>query len=399
MNFSYYIAKRYLRSASKNNAINIINGIAGIGIVVVSAALFIFMSVFSGLIDFSLSFSNSIDPDVKAESKLGKSFDISAAQEQQLHHIKGIAHYSKVVEERVLFMFKGKEMVTYIKGVDSTFTLVSTVKGAIIEGRWMNTNTVECAVGYGISDKLSIGLIDVNNLLEVYVPKPGKGPVDNTEDAFVHAQLVPTGVFAISEELDSKYVFADLGFVQGLLGYKPNRVTAIEIALTPGADESAVMREVNTLFGNKLNIKNRTQLNASLYKMLNTENLVLYLIGTLVNVIALFNLIGALIMMVIDKKSNLKTLHSLGAEVRDLRKIFFLQGTLLTVIGCIAGILIGAGVILLQQHFQLIMITPTLAYPVKFTVQNILIVLATVILLGCLASFIASRRINAKLLK
>jgi lipoprotein-releasing system permease protein len=399
LNFPFYIAKRYLRSASKNNAINIINRIASLGIIVGAMALFIVLSVFSGLIDFSLSFSNTIDPDLKANPTLGKSFYITSAQEQKIKDIDGIAAYSKVIEERVLFLFNNKSEIAYVKGVDSLFTKVSTIKKSLLNGQWPQPNTVQVVVGYGISEKLGLGLLDVNNPLEVYVPKPGKSQMDNPDDAFKKSVLVPVGIYAISEELDSKYVFADFAAVRELLGYKPNQVSGIEFRLKPDADEAKTIGALQSVFNNKITIKNRAQLNDALYKMLNTENLVLYLIFTLVIIIALFNLIGALIMMILEKKGNLKTLYNLGVEVKSLRRIFLLQGTLLTIIGGLIGLGLGIIAVIIQQQFQLVMITDSLAYPVVFSFKNLLIVLATIVSLGFIVSLIASSRVSKKLLE
>jgi len=156
--------------------------------------------------------------------------------------------------------------------------------------------------------------------------------------------------------------------------------------------------QLQTILQTKITVKNRAQLNESLYKMLNTENLAVYLIFTLVIIIALFNLIGALIMMILDKKANLKTLLNLGTEIKDLRKIFLLQGTLLSVFGGLIGLILGIAIVLLQQHFELVMITPTLAYPVQFTIENVLIVFGTIVSLGFIASLIASSRVSKKLL-
>ena len=398
MIFPLYIAKRYLRSASKNNAINIINAIASVSIVVGAAALFIVLSVFSGLKDFSLSFSNDFDPDLKAIPANGKTFFISKQQEQQLQAIDGIENLSKVSEERVLFSFDGKEQVAYLKGIDAQFGQVNAVTKTIFQGQWLEENSSQVVLGYGIGNKLSLGLYDYNNPLEVYVPKPGRGAIESADDAFTRAVLAPVGIYAINEELDNKYVFADLGLVQELLNHQPNQLSALEIRLKPGADESAITNQIKKILPQLL-LKNRAQLNESLYRMLNTENLAVYLIFTLVLILALFNLVGALIMMILDKKSNLKTLSDLGAPLSYLRKIFLLQGTLLSVIGGTVGLLIGAAVILLQQHFQLVMITPTLPYPVVFSLSNLLVVLATIISLGFLASWIASSRVSNKLLE
>jgi lipoprotein-releasing system permease protein len=398
LNFPLYIAKRYIFSNSKNNAINIINRIASMGIIVGAMALFVVLSVFSGLKVFSLSFSNNIDPDIKITSTLGKSFFVSPIQENKIKEIEGVASYTKILEERVLFTFNGKQEVTYLKGIDSNFNKVNEIKKTLYNGIWLNPNTDEVVVGYGIAQKFSLGLLDFNNSLAILVPKPGKGAIENPAEAFNEMEVFPVGIYAISEDLDSKYVFADLGLAQELLEYKPNQISGIEVKMKKDADENAIVSKLKTIFNNKINLKNRAQLNESLYKMLNTENLAVYLIFTLVIIIALFNLIGALIMMILDKKANLKTLLNLGTEIKDLRKIFLLQGTLLSVFGGIIGLTLGIAIVLLQQHYELVMITPTLAYPVVFSIENVLIVLATIITLGFIASLIASSRVSKKLL-
>jgi lipoprotein-releasing system permease protein len=399
LNFPLYIAKRYIFSKSKSNAINIITGIASMGIIVGAMALFVVLSVFSGLRDFSLSFSNNSDPDLKVNPSKGKSIFITPTQESQLKNIEGIASYSKIIEERVLFYFDGKEQVTYLKGVDANFVKINDISKSLFNGQWLKPNTYQVVIGYGISEKLSLGLFDFNNNFEVFVPKPGKGTIENPEQAFNKSVLIPVGIYAVSEDIDSKYVFADIRLAQELLEYKPNQISGIEIKTKPNADEVAIQSQIDKIFNTTVEVKNRAQLNATLYKMLNTENIAVYLIFTLVIIIALFNLIGALIMMILDKKSNLKTLFNLGTEVKDLRKIFLLQGSLLSVFGGILGLLLGIILVVLQQQFNWVMITPTLAYPVVFSIENVLIVLATIITLGVLASLIASSRVSKKLLE
>ena len=399
MNFPFYIAKRYTVSFSKSTAINIITGIASLGIIVSAMSLFVVLSVFSGLREFSLSFANDTDPDLKISGTTGKSFEISPEQDTQLKNSKTIALYSKVVEERVLFYFNGKEQVAYLKGVDSIFKNINPFDKKFYGGQWLNPNTSQVVVGLGITNKLSMGLFDYNNPFEVFVPKPGKGTIESPNDAFNKAVLVPIGIYAINEDLDNKYVFADLGLAQELLQYKPNQVSAMEVKLKPNTTDDAAIAELKTIFKNKVTVKTRAQLNDSLYKMLNTENIAVYLIFTLVIVVALFNLVGALIMMILDKKGNLKTLFNLGAEIRHLRGIFLLQGSLLTFTGGIIGLLLGIIIVILQKQFSLIMVTPSMAYPVVFSFTNILIVLLTIMVLGFLASLIASSRVSKKLLQ
>jgi lipoprotein-releasing system permease protein len=368
------------------------------GVIIGALALFVVLSVFSGLKEFSLSFTNAIDPDLKLNSTLGKSILITPEQERQIKQIEGLISYTKIIEERVLFTFDGKQEVTYLKGIDSLFTKVNPIEKNLFNGQWLAPNTNQVVVGYGIAQKFSMGLLDFNRPLQVFVPKPGKGAIENPEQAFNQSDLLPIGIYTINEDLDSKYIFADLGLAQELLEYQPNQVSGLEIKIQKGANEKAIIEQLQSIFKNTITVKNRAQLNESLYKMLNTENIAVYLIFTLVIVVALFNLIGALIMMILDKKGNLKTLFNLGVEINDLRKIFLLQGTLLSFFGGCIGLLLGIGIVILQQQFQLIMITPTLAYPVVFTLENVLIVLGTIISLGFIASLIASSRVSKKLL-
>ena len=399
MNFPLYIAKRYLFSGSKNTAINIITFIASAGIIVGAMALFVVLSVFSGLRDFSLSFANDFDPDLKAVAKIGKTILISPEQENEISQLEGVANFSKIIEERALFTFNGKDQLANIKGVDQNFPLVNQVEKTIFQGQWIEENTEQVVVGHGISQKLSMGLFDLVNVFETFVPKPGKGTIDSPEGAFNRSVLVPVGFYFINEELNQKYVFANLNIVQELLDYKSNQISGFELKLEPKADESEIVESLEKIFQNNIIIKNRAQLNESLYKMLNTENLVLYLIFSLVIAVTLFTLIGALIMIIIEKKSNLKTMYSLGSDLSDLRKIFLYQGFLICLIGGIIGLFLGIVLTLLQQKFGFIMINTSMAYPVRFSIFNIVIVISTIALLGFLASWIASSRVNKALLE
>jgi lipoprotein-releasing system permease protein len=376
----------------------VINYIASMGIIVGTMALFVVLSVFSGLKVFSLSFTNEIDPDLKMTSTLGKSFFISPDQEKEIKNIEGVASYTKIIEERVLFLFKDKQQVTYLKGVDSVYPVVNDIKKKLFNGQWLKPDTYQVVIGYGIAQDFSMGILDFENPLQIFAPKPGKGAIENPEEAFNKTDVLPVGIYSVSEELDSKYVFADLGLAQELLMYQPNQISGIELNLKLNADENAVKTKLQTIFKNKITLKNRAQLNESLYKMLNTENIAVYLIFTLVIIVALFNLIGALIMMILDKKTNLKTLFNLGTPIHHLRKIFLLQGTLLSIFGGVIGLILGVVLVVLQQQYELIMITPTLAYPVVFTVENVLIVMGTIVSLGFVASLIASSRVSKKLL-
>lgn len=398
MSFPFYIARRYTISRSKSTAINIITGIAATGIIVSTAALFIILSVFSGLKDFSLSFTNATDPDLKLTPLSGKSILVTPEQEATLNQFKNIQAYSKIVEERVLFYFDGKEQVAYMKGVDSLFAVVNPIKKSLF-GQWIRPYTADAVPGAAIMNKLSLSFNDFNRDFEVFVPKAGKGAIQSAEDAFNKSVLVPVGAYNINDDQDGKYVYVDVALAQELLQFKRNQYTSIEFKLMPGADEASMRKDIEKLFGNKVILKNRQQLNDSLYKMLNAENLVTYLFCSLVVVLTLFCLAGALIMLILDKKENIKTLYSLGAEIKNLRKIFFYQGIFITALGTAFGLALGTAVVLIQKYYTVVMITATMAYPVEFNVMNLVIVLLTIFILGIFASRIAAARVSKKLME
>lgn len=399
MSIALYIARRYTITRTKSTAINIITGIAATGIVVSTAALFVILSVFSGLKDYSLSFTNTTDPDLMLSPATGKSFMVSAQQQKELHALKDIAAYSKIAEERVLFYFDGKEQVANIKGVDSAFTTVIPIKKYLAAGQWLQHNTTQAVAGYAIANKLSMALFDFNRDFEVFVPKAGSGAIQNPDDAFTKTVLVPMAFYAINDDLDSKYVYVDLTLAQELLRFKANQFTSLEFKLKPGTDEADIRQKIETIFKGNVVLKNREQLNDSLYKMLNAENLVTYLFCSLVVVLTLFCLAGALIMLILDKRENIKTLYSLGADIKSLRNIFFYQGIFITTIGAAFGVALGTAIILIQKHYSVIMITGSMAYPVNFNAANIFIVLATIFTLGILASRIAAGRVGKKLVE
>lgn len=398
LNFSLYIAKRYLKSSAKIKAINIISRISSLGIIVGTAALFVVLSGFSGLVDFSLSFSNQTDSDLNVGAKVGKTFELTDKNFTKIKEIDGVALCSKVVEERVLFVYSGKDQVAYLKGVDRSFINVNGFTNTIAEGEWLKYNTAQVVVGAEIARKLSLGLMDVNNPLEVFVPKPGTGTIENPDDAFRKSVVLPIGIYAVMDDIDAKYVFSDLRLAQELLGLSDNQISNLEIKLQADANEDVVREKIMSVLGNGIVIKNRLQMNDALYKMLNTENVVVYLIFTLVIILLLFAFVGAIIMMVLDKKSNLKTLYNLGVEIVDLRNIFLYQGTLLCLIGSLIGLLLGIAIVFVQINYNILMINDVMAYPMKFTVQNAVVVFFTIVVLGLCASFIASRRINKKML-
>lgn len=397
MNFSLYIAKRYLFTKSKNNAINIISIIAAFGIIVGSASLFIVLSGFSGLKDFSLQFSTYSDPDLKLFPAQGKTIIFSEGDFQKLKNIDGIASYSKVIEERVVLNNDVKNEIVTLKGVDQNYPQ-ATIDSMLVEGQWMESGTDQIVTGWGTSHALSIGVFDFSNPLKIYVPRPGQGQLTSLKGAYNVINVANSGVFQINQEIDNSIVFTNFDTAKDLLEYNDNQVSAIELIVSK--DIKTVRHDIETAFGNSIIIKDRAQLNDALYKMLNTENLAVYLIFTLILIIALFNVIGSIIMMILDKKKNLNTLYNLGASITDIRRIFFLQGSLMSVVGGFLGVCIGYVLIVNQIHGPdalKVMLTPSLPYPATLKLSNFIVVIITITILGILASKIASTRITKTL--
>lgn len=402
MSFSTYIAKRYLRSKSSNNAINFITYIAIVGIILGSASLFVVLSGFAGLREFTLQYTTIIDPDLKAETTLGKSFILESNSESKLKTIAGIASYSKIVEERVIGSFDGKKQPLFIKGVDSNYTKVNKVDSILWQGSWLTNKTSQVVVGYGVSNSLNIGLLDYGKRITLFVPKPGKGQITSLEQAFNKVETVNVGVFTVNEKLDDNYIFAAIEVAQELLSFKDNQITNIEFKLKEGADEDEVKSQIQAVLGDNITLKNTQQLNDALNKMLNTENLMVYLLLTLVSIILIFNVIGSLIMMILDKKRTLTTLYSIGATLKDIRRIFFIQGAAMTIIGSLLGLFIGYLISLNQIYgpeFLKVYITPNLPYPLAIKFENMLLVFITITILGIIASKIASARITKDMVK
>ena len=393
-----YIAQRYLVSKSGTNAVNIITLVSVISIIIGTMVLFIVLSAFAGLKEFNLASTSIIDPDLKVLPAKGKFITFTKDQEEQLKNTAGIQAYSRIIEERAYLSYEGKTSLAFLKGVDEHYLDVTSMDSTIFFGKWPEVGEPEVAMGYLVRKRLDLNVGDYGSLVSIMTPKPGTGQITDISQAFNSSKAMTSGVFQAGEGLDNDHVFGNIDFVGALLEYPINNISTLEIKTTPEADEDRLRETLNTLFTNDVLIKNRIELNDALYKMLNTENLALYFICTLVLIIALFSFVGSLIMIIIDKRKHIKTLNDLGATLPILRETFFTQGALMIIIGGAIGIFLGAILVLLQQQFGFIPITAELPYPVRFELINIVIVYATILILGLLAARLAATRINKKLI-
>lgn len=397
MNFPLYIAKRYLRSKNSTNAINIITIIAMLGVIIGTLALFIILSGFSGLRTFSYSLLDSSDPDIKITASKGKSFLYSKKIDEELISNPNIADFSKVIEERAFLKYNDKNHIAYIKGVDTNYTDVLKVDSILWSGHWIDKEFKNTAVvGFGINTKLSIQ--NYLRPLVIFMPKPGTGLI-NPNNAYRSINTQVVGVYGGSEEFRNKFVFTELHVAQELMGYEASRISGIEIKVKNAKEVEETVEILQSNLGDSFKVQTRAELNELVLKVINTENFVSYLIFTLIVVIALFNLIGAITMMVIDKRKNLKTLLNLGATIHQVKRIFVLQGFLLCVVGMSIGMLLGVILVFLQRHFEWFKIGPELAYPVEFRWFNLFTVMITILVLGYIASKIASSRITKEFIE
>ncbi|MEM8507339.1 MAG: FtsX-like permease family protein [Bacteroidota bacterium] len=401
MNFSAYIAKRYVRSKSGQNAVNIINFITFLVIVIGAAALFVVLSAFSGLKTFSLQFTNTFDPDIKAIPASGKFFSISPEKELLLKESLFIEDFAKEIEERVYLSFQDKNHIAYLKGVNNTYLTVTGMDSTLYFGNW-DVSGANSVIGVGIFNLLGGPLNNYNTPLNVITLKPGKRSITtqslNSKSFYNQMPLVVSGIYAVEDQLDRKYIFGSLPVVQAFLEKDSLQVSGINFKRSYEGSLDDAKNAIRSILGDEVLVLSRQELNSTLYRMLNTENLATYLIFTLVLIIALFNVVGAIIMMILDKQQNSKTLYALGTTLSQLRKVYFYQGMIVTTLGGILGVLIGSVLVGSQLLFSWLKITPSLAYPVEYKLVNLGVVLATIVLLGFVSAKIASSRISKELL-
>ena len=356
--------------------------LAIVGVIVSSAAMFVVLSGFSGLKDYSLEFISFVSPELKITSEKGKSFEFTDEMKSFLE-IENMS-YGLSYEDKALFSMNENTRIVNLRGVDQGFPRRS-IDSMVYQGVWFSLESSEVVVGLGAAYDLGVSTFDTANPIKIYAPKAGKGQVFSERDVLRSINVMASGVFNLNEELNNRLVFADIGLVKNLFDVDAKNVGSIDIY-----SSSVSAEKVSSFFGPRFLTENRVQQNKTIYKMLNTEQLAIYLIFSLIVVVALFNVFGALMMMVIEKKGDLQTLLVLGLTKNQVGKIFFYQGGLISIFGCVFGIAIGVLLVFLQQAFSLFMITPSLAYPVVFEFKNFLIVFFTVCVLGSVASMVVS---------
>ena len=396
MNYIRYISKRYLFSNSGNNAINIIVKIASFGVLIVSAAFIIVLSGFSGIRTFNVNLIKQTDPDLKIMPVKGKTFTLTDKMENFLSKEKDIKAFSRIVEEKVFINYNEKQKIAKIKGVDSNYYRVIPLDSTIIAGVLPAPNTNDLLMGVSLANDLSYMLSGNNfEMIELLVPKPGRGFITDPRKAFHAKYFMPVGIFQTTADHDHVYLYSSLTAAQQLLNYKPRQISSIEIKAVNSSQIEKLQNSLQKYFGSDFDIRNRKQLNKLLYKMLNTENLMVYFIFALILLLALFNIIGTIIMIIIDKNDNIQTLRVLGLNKDDIKKIFMIQGFGMTVLSGLAGLILGLILIAIQKWHPFLYIPQTdMPYPVEFHLSNVFWVLITILFMGGFATYIAVLRLE-----
>ena len=401
MNFPFFIAKRYLFTSKSKNVVNIISYISLFGVAVGTAALVIVMSVFNGFEKLVLDMYNSFDPHLKITSVVGKTFNPEDVKSILLEQ-KDIKLYAEVLEEKVLIQNNGNEIIATIKGVDDNFNELVNFSKLVVFGDsvFENFNGNVVIVGNGIAYNLSINVNNIFEQINITAPNRTSKYIKDKSD-LVKTAFLPIGVFSVQSEYDNEYIICPLKNLQNILE-RENEVSAIEVNLLNSENMEDVKSEIQKQIGDNYIVKTRLEQHEFLYKLLNSEKLAVFLILVFILIIASFNIISSLSMMMIDKQKDIKTFWNLGSSEKQIRNIFFTKGILGVLVGSAIGLFIGVGFSLLQQHFGFIVMEGNFvvnAYPVELNIKDVLIVEITVIVIGLIACFYPAKVLTNRFLK
>lgn len=401
MNLSFFIARRYLISKKKQNIINIISGISIAGVATGTFALVVVLSVFNGFNDLIKSYFSTLDPDLKITAAEGKLFEPDYLTDSLLIDISGIEDYALVIEENALLKYDTRQYIATIKGVPDNFKTITGIEGLMVDGTFTpeSDGSFYAIPGQGVAGQLGIS-INFTEPIHVYVPKKGTRVSLNLTSSLNHDYIIPVGVFALLEEVDSRIVFVPLRFARQLFE-AGTKVSAVEIRLRDDASVKSIQKQIQEKAGKNYVVKNKYQQHDMLYKTMKSEKWATYLILVFILVIASFNILGSLSMLIIDKKDDIAILKSMGASSKLIRRIFLYEGWLISAIGVIAGLIVGVLVSLAQIHFELLSLPGhgsfvITAYPVKLQIPDLLLITLVVLSIGFLAAWYPVRYISEK---
>lgn len=403
MKFPFFIAKRYLFTSKSKNVVNIISYISLFGVAIGTAALVVVLSVFAGLENLILSKYNSFDPHLKITSSVGKTFKISDL-DSDLKENNNIEDYSFVLEEKVLIEHEGKKKIAEIKGVDENYHKLVNIDSIIKIGEYFSDKLYRdknvMVLGSGVSYNLSVDINNMFSQLTITSPNRNSKYIKDKSD-LVSSAFTPIGIFSVEPEYDNQYVLIPLNRSQKMLD-REGEASSAEINIKNSDNMHHIKTELEQTLGEDFVVKSRLEQHEFLYKLLNSEKLAVYLILVFILIIASFNIISSLSMMMIDKQKDIKTFWNLGSSKKQIRNIFFTKGILGVLVGSAIGLFIGFGFSLLQQHFGFIAMEGNFvvnAYPVELNIKDVLIVEITVIVIGLIASFYPAKVLTNRFLK
>jgi lipoprotein-releasing system permease protein len=398
-----YIAKRYLFAKKSRNAINIISAVSVAGVAVGTMALIIILSVFNGLEMMVTSIFNTFDPDLKVTAAEGKTFVTDTVKLSLLSQTGGVLCYSLTIEENALLKYGERQIIATIKGVDDQYIKVTNIDSSMWDGEFILTSEKGrswAVPGIGIAQNLGLNINFIRPLF-IYVPRIGATSTVNPEEAFNRDFIFASGIFQIEQSYDSKYVYLPISFARDLIQNETG-ISSVEIRFTDDADVKTVQKTVTKIFGKNFIVQNRFEQQEIFYKVMRSERLAIFFILTLIIIIASFNIIGSLTMLIIEKERDIEILKSLGADNNLIRKIFIFEGWLISIIGAVIGLLTGFLICWLQQTFGLIKLQSDSlimdAYPVLMKLKDFVIVPATVLLIGYWAAWYPVRFLTKKYL-
>lgn len=360
---------------------------------IVTAALIVVLSVFNGFETMVERMFNSFNPDLKIEIVQGKTFDEREIPIEKIKQIPGVMYVTRSIEENALVTYRSKQYIATIKGVSPEFNKTTSLDSSITEGLpTLEQGTSNFAVvGEGVAYFLGLNLNDYENPLNIYAPRKQNEVSTDLSQAFNNLDIAPSGLFSVQQEFDQKYVIVPLRFARKILE-SDSLLSSLEIRVDKKYDVKKVQKALSELLGTKYSVKDHFEQEALMYKVMRAEKLAVFIILSFILLIAVFNVIGSISMLIIDKKKDIAVLKALGASDKNMRSIFFLEGMLITVSGGVIGLVIGGVIAWIQQHFGLIKITAGAtfavdAYPVKIIWTDFLWVSATVFFIGFLASW------------
>ncbi len=401
MNTPLYIARRYLLAKKSHNAINIISAISVAGVAVGTLALIVILSVFNGFESLITSLFNSFDPDLRITAAEGKTFVPDSAASHRIKGMPGIIHYTEVIEDNALLSFEDKQYIATVKGVSDNYASMTGIDSMMVDGDFIlrSKNEPYAVIGQGVAYFLSVGLSFVHPIF-IYVPKKMEQISFDPEEAFTRQYIFPSGIFSIEKDIDVKYILVPIDFARTLFNYT-QQINAIELQIGEGSNLKKIQHQVQELMGPSFVVKNRYQQKEFFYKVMKSEKYAIFFILSFILIVASFNIIGSLTMLIIDKKKDMYILRSLGATPSLIRNIFLFEGWMISCVGALIGLILGVFICWVQITFGLLKLQGqsafiVSAYPVDMQPGDIAFILLVVLIIGFIACWYPVRYITKK---